>query len=107
MARDVPPDVADRAIALLAELIAGRWAAVREDFDEQMLPEVTEDRLAAVWTQVAANIGRYERMGDPYVLRAGEHTVVNVPLFCEAGEVLGRVTFNADGTIGGLFLLPT
>jgi flavin-dependent dehydrogenase len=102
----VPPGTVERAIALLAELVARRWTVVREDFDERMLTEVTEDALASVWAQVAAGIGRYERMGEPYVLTAGDHTVVNVPLHCEAGEVLGRVTFNADGSVGGLHLLP-
>ncbi|WP_291413144.1 DUF3887 domain-containing protein [Actinophytocola sp.] len=106
MTRDALPGAADHAVALLAELVVGRWAAVRRDFDGPMLAEITEDKLASVWTQMAANIGRYERMGDPYVLRAGTHTVVSVPLFCEAGEVLGRVAFNADGTVGGLYLLP-
>ncbi|MGH3759138.1 DUF3887 domain-containing protein [Actinophytocola sp.] len=102
----VPSGVVERAIVLLADVAALRWSAVRADFDERMLAEITPERLAEVWAQVAAGVGRYERMGEPYALRAGELTVVNVPLHCEAGEVLGRVAFNADGSVGGLYLLP-
>ena len=102
----VAPDAVERAVALLAEVVAERWTAVRADFDEPMLAEITPERLAVVWAQVVASIGRYERMGEPYALRVGEHTVVNVPLRCEAGEVLARVAFNADGSVGGLHLVP-
>ncbi|HEY0449801.1 MAG TPA: hypothetical protein VGD70_11820, partial [Actinophytocola sp.] len=51
--QDVLPEAANRAVALLAELVAGRWSVVRADFDRAMLAEVTEDRLASVWAQVA------------------------------------------------------
>ncbi|HEX2132959.1 MAG TPA: DUF3887 domain-containing protein [Actinophytocola sp.] len=106
MARDLLPDAAERAVALFAELVAGNWAGVRRDFDERMLDEVSDEQLATVWTTVAGTIGRFERMGEPYVLPAGELTVVNVPLYCEAGEVLGRVGFHRNGSVGGLFVLP-
>lgn len=104
---DLLPDAAERTVALFAELVAGEWTAVRREFDERMTAELSETRLAEVWASVTGTIGRYERMGEPYLLRAGVLTVVNVPLFCEAGEVLGRVSFHRDGTVGGLFLLPT
>ena len=106
MARNLLPDAAERAVALFADLVVGDWASVRRDFDERMLAELSESRLAEVWATVAGTIGRYERMGEPYASPAGEYTVVNVPLLCEAGEVLGRVSFHRDGTVGGLFLLP-
>jgi len=86
--------------------VTGDWAAVRRSFDERITAELPEARLAVVWASVTATIGHYERMGETYSLRAGVYTVVNVPLHCEAGEVLGRVGFHRDGSVGGLFLLP-
>jgi hypothetical protein len=71
-----------------------------------MTTELTADKIAAAWAQVASSIGRYEHMGEPFAVRVGEHTVVTVLLHCEAGEVNARVAINRDGTVGGLFLLP-
>lgn len=105
-AADPLPDAPERAIALFAEVVADDWAAVRRRFDERLLAELPESRLAEVWASVTATVGRHERMGEPYVVPAGVFTVVNVPLYCEAGEVLGRVSFHRDGTVGGLFVLP-
>jgi hypothetical protein len=100
------PDAAERAVAVLADLVAGRWSEVRRDFDERMTAELTTDTIIDVWTQVVGTVGAYERMGEPTALRLGDHTVVNVPLHCEAGEITGRVSLNDDGTVSGLFLLP-
>jgi len=102
----VPARLLERAVALLANVVAQRWPAVRADIDEPMLAGATPEKLTSVWAQVPAGVGRYERMGEPYAVRAGEHVVVHVPLHCAAGEVLGRVSFNADGSVGGLYLLP-
>lgn len=108
MARDTDllPGAAEKAVTLLADLTAGRWADVRRDFDTRMAAELTTDKIVEVWAQVVGMIGAYERMGEPIALRIGGHTVVNVPLHCEAGELTGRVSFNDDGTVSGLFLLP-
>jgi hypothetical protein len=105
--RDLLPGAEERAVDLLAALTEGRWDAVRGDFDERMAAELSTEQIADVWAQVVGMIGAFERMGEPIALRLGAHTVVNVPLHCEAGQLTGRVTFNDDGTVGGLFLLPT
>jgi hypothetical protein len=51
-------------------------------------------------------IGRYQGMGEPFAHRAGDHTVVEVPLHFEAGQATGRVIFGDDGKIAGLWLRP-
>lgn len=106
LAGDLLPGAAERAIALLADLVAGRWQDVRRDFDQRMAETLDVDKIVDVWTAVVGTIGAYERMGEPVVVRIGTHTVVNVPMHCEAGDLTGRVSFNRDGTVGGLFLLP-
>ena len=87
------------------------WATLRArcGLPSATVTEITpllRSSVTSVWAQVPAGVGRYERMGEPYAVRAGEHVVVHVPLHCAAGEVLGRVSFNADGSVGGLYLLP-
>ncbi|MFI7676057.1 DUF3887 domain-containing protein [Actinophytocola sp. NPDC049390] len=100
------PGAAEKAITLLADLVAGRWAEVGRDFDARMAAELTTDRIADAWAQVVGTFGAHERMGEPATLRVGGYTVVDVPLYCEANELTGRVSFDDDGAVTGLFLLP-
>ena len=100
------PGAAEKAVALLTDLVAGRWTEVGRDFDARMAAELTTDKVADVWAQMVATIGAHERTGEPTALRVGGYTVVNVPLYCEAGELTGRVSFDDDGAVAGLFLLP-
>jgi hypothetical protein len=100
------PGAAVKATALLTDLVAGRWTEVGRDFDARTSAELTSDRIAEVWTQVVGTVGACERVGEPTVLRVGGYTVVDVPLHCAAGEVTGRVSFDDDGAVAGLSLLP-
>jgi hypothetical protein len=100
------PDAADRAVALFADLVACRWSAVCRDFDERVAAQLDADGVAALWAQVAGTVGRFERLGAPSAHQAGDYTVVDVPLYFEAGERVGRVSFDRRGKVAGLFLVP-
>jgi hypothetical protein len=63
-------------------------------------------RLAAGWAHTVGLIGSYGGMGEPFAHRAGDHTVVEVPLHFEAGEATGRVIFDSGGKVAGLWLRP-
>jgi hypothetical protein len=63
-------------------------------------------RLASAWARTASLIGRYEGMGEPFAHRAGDHTIVEVPLHFEAGEATVRAVFAPDGEVAGLWLRP-
>lgn len=96
------PGAADKAVTLLADLIAGRWADARRDFDARLTATLTTGGLVAAWTET---VGTCERMGEPGTLRVGGYTVVHVPLHCAAGELTARVSFDDDGAVAGLHLL--
>jgi hypothetical protein len=106
MSREVQPEAADRAVGILACLAEGRWEDARRDFDAKMREFGDAARLARGWTQMVGQIGSYEGMGEPFAHRAGEHTVVEVPLRFEAGAATGRVIFDEDGKVAGLWLRP-
>ncbi|HZR49911.1 MAG TPA: DUF3887 domain-containing protein [Streptosporangiaceae bacterium] len=106
MTGETLPGAADKAVELLAAITEGRWADVRQDFDDRMRVAVDEDHLAKVWASVVASIGAYEGMGEPFTHPVGPHTVVDIPLRCEAGEVTGRVVYDGDGRVAGLWLRP-
>jgi len=102
---DVLPDATGKTLALLADLLAGRWADVRRDFDARMTA-LTADAIADAWTAAVTALGPCERTGAPGTLRVGGYTVVEVPLHCAAGDLIVRVSFDDDGAIAGLHLLP-
>ena len=102
----VVPDARDRAGRLLADLLAGHWADVCAQFGEAVAARLDPPRLAAAWAQVIGMVGEYERHGASRVYQAGDLTVVDTPLYFEAGERMGRVSYDRDGRVAGLFFLP-
>ena len=104
MIRAMLPGATDRAVALAALLVEGRWAEMREDFDQTMRERLDADRIAAVWARAVAMVGRCEHIGEPSARLLGNYTVVDVPLQCEAGELTGQVTYDGDGKVAGLFI---
>lgn len=105
MTAQLLPGAAERAVALLVDLLAGRYEQVRTDFDDTMRESVDEAKLADTTTQVAGLVGGYEGMGEPFTRAQAEYTVVDVPLRFEAGDMAGRVVFRAGGKVAGLFVL--
>jgi hypothetical protein len=106
MAQSLITDAGERAIALFAGMARGRWRELTGDFDARMTEALDADRLAAAWAQVVGTVGGYERMGEPVSHQAGDYTVVDVPLFFEAGDWVGKVSYDRDGKVAGLFIRP-
>ena len=106
MTRAVLPGAAERAAAIFADLTRGRWEEARRDFGERMREGLDADRLASGWVHTVSLIGAFERMGEPSARAAGEHTIVDIPLYFEAGEANGRVTLDGDAEVVGLFIRP-
>jgi hypothetical protein len=103
---EVLPGAVDRAVEIVSSLTEGRWEEARRDFNARMREGADAERLARGWAHTVSMIGRYEGMGEPFAHRAGDHTVVEVPLHFEAGEAVGRVIFTGDGEVTGLWLRP-
>jgi hypothetical protein len=94
-----------RALELFTALAAGGWEDAGRDFDPTMAEALPPAKLADTWATVVGTVGAHERAGEPFVRRQGDYTVVDVPLTFEAGDMTGRVSFRADGTVAGLFVL--
>jgi hypothetical protein len=102
----VLPDAGDRATRLLDDLISGHWAAACATFDATVAAKLDPRKLAAVWAQVIGLIGQYERRDAPSVFQAGDYTVVDTPLYFEAGERISRISYSQDAKVAGIFFLP-
>ena len=99
------PRAAERAAEAFAHLAANRPQAVVDEFDDTMRSQLDAAKLAAAWAQVAALVGAFERQGEPFSRAADTLTIVDVPLAFEAGDMVGRIAFDASGAIAGLLLL--
>jgi hypothetical protein len=60
--------------------------------------------MAAVWAHVAGLVGAYQRLGEPFTHQAGDYTVVDVPLYFEAGDMTARVSYDRGGRVAGFFV---
>jgi hypothetical protein len=90
---------------VVAHLGSGEFSVVHAMFDAVMRSKLGADELAAVWRQLEANLGELQGTGTAAVNRKGGYTIVDVPLTFAEAVMKARVTFNADGTIGGLYIL--
>ncbi len=106
MSRDVPPDAADRAVAVLSWHDEGRYDELIAEFDDNLRRVLDADRMAGGRAHMAGRFGRLERMGEPFAYRAGDDIIVEVPLHFEAGDARGLVRFDADGKVAGLAIRP-
>jgi hypothetical protein len=107
MSHDVPPEAVDRAVTLITGLAEGRWGEVAGELDERMRERIDATRLAAGWAHTVGMVGRFERIGEPFAHRAGDDTMVDVPLHFEAGDGVGSIRFGRDGKVAGLSLRPS
>jgi hypothetical protein len=106
MSQAVLPGAGDRAIAIFSDWVAGRYDDVAAaSFDETMTKELPPEKIAAASAQITGMVGIYQRMGEPFVRQLGDYTVVDIPMEFEASEMKGRVAFNAEGQVSGLFIL--
>ncbi len=101
-------DAAERAAEIVAEVLEGRMDEARKSFNAQVLAAFTDEVRGSGLATVAGMVGAFQGFGDtePFVRRIGDHTVVDVPLRYEAGEMKARVAFDADEKVAGLFILP-
>ena len=106
MSAAMRPDAAARGAALLADLVAGRWAEVCRDFGEKVARKIDAESMALLWTRLTGLHGRLERMGEPVAYQAADLTLVEAQLSFEAAERIARISYDADGKVVGLFFLP-
>jgi hypothetical protein len=100
------PDAERRALEVIEAWRSGRDEELIAQFDDTMRAQLPPERLAQTWPQLTSLVGAYESCGDPVVRPFGEqYTVVNVPLEFEGGPMTGRVVFDTQGRIAGLFVL--
>ncbi|MFF4116521.1 DUF3887 domain-containing protein [Streptomyces sp. NPDC001714] len=100
-------DAAGRAREIVTDVLEGRLDRARQSFDARVREAFTDEVRGSGMATVAGLVGAFEGFGEeePFVRRIGDHTVVDVPLRYEAGEMKARVAFDTDEKVAGLFIL--
>ncbi|MEU1274323.1 DUF3887 domain-containing protein [Streptomyces sp. NPDC005799] len=100
-------DAAERARGIVEDVLEGRMDAARRSFNDQVLAAFTDEVRGDGLATVAGLVGAFEGFGedDPFVRRIGDHTVVDIPLRYEAGDMKARVAFDTDEKAAGIFIL--
>jgi hypothetical protein len=101
-------DAAERAVKIVTDVLDGRMDQARPFFNAEVLAAFTDEVRGNALATVAGLVGAFEGFGqdEPFVRRIGDHTVVDIPLRYEAGDMKARVAFDADEKVAGLFILP-
>lgn len=87
------------------EIAAGQDSQVTALFDSKMASVLTAAELAQAWSRAATADGTLGAEGSPKTFYAGGDLVVDVPLRMARGSLTGRLSFNTQGQIAGLFFL--
>lgn len=100
-------DAAERAVKIVTDVLEGRMDQARPSFNAEVLAAFTDEVRGNALATVAGLVGAFEGFGqaEPFVRRIGDHTVVDIPLCYEAGDMKARVAFDADEKVAGIFIL--
>jgi hypothetical protein len=100
-------DAAERAVEIVTAVLDGRMDEARQSFNAEVLAAFTDQVWANGLATVTGLVGAFEGFGEgePFVRRIGDHTVVDIPLRYEAGDMKARVAFDTDELVAGLFIL--
>lgn len=107
-----PTDDAQRAAlskaeAFLDDLTAHRWEDAAAQLGPVIGAHLDAEGLAATWAQVASLGGALEqRLPADTVGLADGITVVEQHLAFEAADLVARISYNADGSMAGLWFVP-
>jgi len=86
----------------------GDMEAVTVYFDPTMKKALPPSGLKMAWLQVNMTYGKFEKTNLDSLKESqmNKYDLIEVPFFFQKGNINLRLTFNKDGTIGGLFFLP-
>jgi hypothetical protein len=107
MSDAILPGAAEKATELMINWIEERYDDVTPELNAQTREGLTAlGGLPAAWAMVIGTVGTYEGMGQAGARQAGDLTIVDIPMTFESGEMKGRVVYDKQGKVAGLFVLP-
>ncbi len=100
------PDASAKAKAIVELVLDRKWDELFARFDRRAREAATIGIFESVLANGEKVYGAFNEWGVPVESAQADYTVVDVPMAFERGDVVGRVVFNADEQVAGLFFLP-
>jgi uncharacterized protein DUF3887 len=107
MSNAMLPGAAEKGTELMISWIEERYDDVLPELNEVTLKRLTElGGLPAAWAMLVGTVGAYEGMGEAMARQTGDLTIVDIPMTFETGQMNGRVVYDKQRKVAGLFVLP-
>jgi len=101
------PDSGPKATHILELVFAKKWDELWTTFDDRVPKLASVELFESTLANVASTFGELVAFGTPTSNVVGDYTVVDVPIALEKGDGIGKVSFNADEQVAGVYLLPS
>src|SRR5262245_24666325 len=97
-----PQDAEARARAIVAALVAGAFAKIEAQYDEQMAKALPRGALATSWRASTAQLGPFESVSSVQTQQAGANQVAMAACVFKNYSLNLRMVFNDKGQLAGL-----
>jgi hypothetical protein len=96
----------EAARTVVAELASHDFTKVEARFDDRMRGALPEEKLAAVWTSLEAQVGKFQQIRGA-VVSGGPMRKVTLVCHFEHADLDALVTFDQSGRLASLFFRPS
>jgi uncharacterized protein len=103
------PAGADRvalATGFMQSLVDGKYTEATGLFDAAVRKAMSPQQLQQLWESLLKQAGAFKSLGDTRSVTEGGYEIVFVACNFEQATLDFKLVFNADGTIGGLWVVP-
>jgi dienelactone hydrolase len=101
-----PPNLEERARALVTAADKGDFAAASKDFDDAMNKAMPPEKFAETWKGLVKQVGSLKKQGKATAEKVQKYDVIWVACEFEKATLYTRVVFDGDGRVTGLSFRP-
>jgi dienelactone hydrolase len=102
-----PPNLEERARALVTALAKDDFAAASKDFDDTMKKGLPPDKLGDAWKETVKLVGAFKKQGAATAEKKGQYDIVWVACEFEKATWYTKAVFDDKGRVTGLLFTPT
>lgn len=99
-------DFSAQAGKFITLLSGGEYEMAVGMFDKTMKSALPKEKLEGVWKSILSQCGAFKSQGDIRKARIQQYDVIYVPCQFEKTALDGKIVFNKEGMIAGLFFVP-
>jgi hypothetical protein len=99
-------DIAKAAGRFIGFLSKGEFNSAYGEFDQTMAAAMSEEKLATVWKDILAKVGKFVSQGEIELAKKSIYDIAYVTCKFEKSDLKLKVVYNPSGKVAGFFILP-